>query len=53
MARAYGWDVTLVRIVAVLVCIFSSGLLGVAYIASWIGIPEETQAMPVGYPPGV
>jgi phage shock protein PspC (stress-responsive transcriptional regulator) len=30
-----------VRIVAVLALIFTSGLFGVAYVAAWIGIPEE------------
>jgi len=41
LAQTYGWDVTVVRIVAVLALIFTSGLVGVAYLAAWIGIPEE------------
>lgn len=55
LAQNYRWDVTLVRILTVLAFIFSSGLVGVAYLAAWIGIPEE----PIGisgatgtYPPG-
>jgi len=40
-ARSYGWEVTLVRIVAVVTLIFSSGIIGIAYLAAWIGIPEE------------
>lgn len=46
LARNYRWDVTVVRILTVLAFIFSSGLVGVAYIAAWIGIPEE----PLGFP---
>jgi phage shock protein C len=41
LSRSYGWDVAVVRIVAVLALIFTSGLFGVAYVAAWIGIPEE------------
>jgi phage shock protein PspC (stress-responsive transcriptional regulator) len=32
---------------------FSSGLVGVAYVAAWIGIPEETANLPGAYPPGI
>lgn len=63
LARAYGWDVSAVRIITVLALFFSSGLVGVAYLAAWIGIPEEPPEMasvpPAGgtppgvYPPGV
>ena len=55
LAQNYHWDVTLVRIFTVLAFIFSSGLVGVAYVAAWIGIPEEPLAMPGAtrsYPPG-
>jgi phage shock protein C len=53
LAQSYGWDVTAVRIVAVLALIFSSGLIGVAYLAAWIGIPEAPPDIPGVYPPGV
>ena len=53
LAQANCWDVTLVRIAAVLGLIFSSGLVGIAYLAAWIGIPEETPALPGAYPPGI
>ena len=56
LAQNYRWDVTVVRILTVLAFIFSSGLVGVAYLAAWIGIPEEPLAFPgpTGpYPPGV
>ncbi len=52
-AQANGWDPTVVRIIAVLGLIFTSGLVGVAYVALWIGIPEETPPMPGAYPPTV
>ena len=53
LAQSYGWDVTAVRIFAVLALIFSSGLIGVAYLAAWIGIPEAPPDLPGVYPPGV
>lgn len=53
LAQANGWDVAVVRIVAVLGLIFSGGFVGVAYLAAWIGIPEETPPLPGAYPPGI
>ncbi len=53
LARAYGWDVSAVRIITVLAFFFSSGLVGVAYLAAWIGIPEEPPDLSGAYPPGV
>jgi phage shock protein PspC (stress-responsive transcriptional regulator) len=52
VAQANGWDVTLVRILTVVGFLFTSGLVGVAYLAGWIGIPEEPIPMPGTYPPG-
>jgi phage shock protein PspC (stress-responsive transcriptional regulator) len=46
LAQAYGWDVAVVRIIAVLGLLFSGGLVGVAYLAGWIGIPQEPLALP-------
>ena len=46
VAQAYGWDVAVVRILTVLGCVMSSGFLGVAYLAGWIGIPEEPYPIP-------
>jgi len=41
LAQAYGWDVALIRIFAV-VAIFCTGpLIFAAYLAGWIGIPPE------------
>jgi phage shock protein PspC (stress-responsive transcriptional regulator) len=52
LAHANGWDVSVVRIVTVVGFFFSSGLVGIAYLAAWIGIPEELPA-PGVYPPQV
>lgn len=46
LAHAYGWDVALVRIFTVMGFFFSGGVVGVAYLACWIGIPEEPLTMP-------
>jgi phage shock protein PspC (stress-responsive transcriptional regulator) len=46
LSQAYGWDLTLVRILTVLGIIFTSGLVAVAYLACWIGIPEEPVRLP-------
>ena len=53
LAQSNGWDVSVVRIVTVLGFFFSSGLVGVAYLAAWIGIPEEAPSVPGAYPPGI
>jgi phage shock protein PspC (stress-responsive transcriptional regulator) len=53
LAQANGWDVAVVRIVSVLGLIFSGGFVGVAYLAGWIGIPDEPLSLPSGaYHPG-
>jgi phage shock protein PspC (stress-responsive transcriptional regulator) len=49
LAQANGWDVTTVRILTVIGFFFSSGLIGVAYVAAWIGIPEDTALYPNSY----
>ena|SRR5579863_4104599 len=53
LARTHGWDVATVRILAVIGFFVSSGLVGVAYLAAWIGIPEETWTYPGAYPPQI
>lgn len=50
LAQANAWDVAVVRIITVVGFFFSGGLVAVAYLAGWIGIPEEIVPMP-GYPP--
>jgi len=46
LSEAYGWDVALVRIFTVIGFFFSGGLVAVAYLACWIGIPEEGPPLP-------
>lgn len=42
LAEWLGWDVTLVRVLYIIVSIFSAGFPGVlAYIILWIIMPEE------------
>jgi len=56
LAQSNGWDVAVVRILAVLGFFFSGGFVGVAYLAAWIGIPDEPLGpaeMPGAYPPSV
>jgi phage shock protein PspC (stress-responsive transcriptional regulator) len=49
LSQTYGWDLALVRVVAVGITICTGLLVGlVAYLACWIGIPEE----PLPTPPG-
>lgn len=52
LAQANAWDVAVVRIFAVIGFFFSGGLVAVAYLAGWIGIPEEPVVLP-GYPPNL
>jgi phage shock protein PspC (stress-responsive transcriptional regulator) len=52
-SRTYGWDVSVVRIITVLTLFFSSGLIGIAYLAAWVGIPEEPLEAPSPVPPAV
>jgi len=53
LAQANGWDVAVIRIIAVMGLFFSGGIVGVAYVAGWIGIPEEPFVLPGEYPPNV
>ncbi len=54
LARANGWDVAVVRILAVIGLCISGGFFGIAYLACWVGIPEEPLGLPgsSNYPPG-
>ena len=48
MAQHYRWDLTWVRVLAVLAAVFSSGAGAVAYIVFWIIMPEEAWRLPAG-----
>lgn len=45
LSRAYGWDVSLVRILFVITAIFLCPVPEILYLACWIGMPEETLIM--------
>lgn len=51
VSQANGWNVTTVRILTVAGFLLTSGLVGVAYLAGWIGIPEEPFPVVAPYPP--
>ena len=53
LSQAYGWELALVRILAVVGFFCSGGIVAVAYLACWIGIPEEPIGLPTAYPPNV
>ena len=46
LALHYGWDLSLVRVVAVLALFVSGGTAMLAYFAAWIIIPEAPYALP-------
>ncbi len=46
LAKHYRWDLTWVRVLTVLITVFSSGAGLVAYIVFWIVMPEETLLLP-------
>lgn len=51
LSQAYGWDLTAVRLLTVIGFAFTGGLVGIAYIACWAGIPEEPISFPGAVPP--
>ncbi len=57
LSQANGWDVAVVRILTVLGFFLSGGFVGIAYLAGWIGIPDEPYQLPAppsgAYPPNI
>ncbi len=51
LSLANGWDVAVIRILTILGFIVSGGFVGIAYVAAWIGIPEEPLILPQTNPP--
>jgi len=51
-ALQYGWDITVVRLVTVVIALFTSGIGLLAYLAAWIIIPEAQYALPPQARPG-
>jgi phage shock protein C len=52
-ARAYGWDVLLVRILMIVGGILIFPIPEIAYVVAWLVMPEEPLSLPVAanYPP--
>jgi phage shock protein C len=46
LAEHYHWDISLVRVIAVVLCLCTSGIAGIAYLAAWIIIPEAPYTLP-------
>ena len=46
IALYYGWDLTLVRILFVVIVCLTSGLAILAYLAAWILMPDAPYALP-------
>lgn len=53
LAQANGWDVSMIRVLTVFGFFFSVGLVAIAYLAGWIGIPEQPITALAAYPPNV
>jgi phage shock protein C len=45
LANQYGWDVTLIRVVAVLLAILVFPIGEVAYVLFWVMVPEEPRTV--------
>jgi phage shock protein C len=41
LARCFGWDVTMVRVIVAVLCVITGGTGVLAYLAMWALIPEE------------
>jgi phage shock protein C len=46
LANQYGWDVTLVRVIAVLLAVFTFPIGVIAYLLFWLIVPEEPRPLP-------
>lgn len=50
IALYYGWDLTLVRILFVVLVCLTSGLAALAYLAAWALMPDAPYALPSAPP---
>ncbi|HEV2708642.1 MAG TPA: PspC domain-containing protein [Edaphobacter sp.] len=46
-ALHYGWDLNLVRVIAALFIILTTGIGALAYLAAWVIIPDAPYAFPI------
>jgi phage shock protein C len=49
-ARAYGWDIVTVRVIAALLAVFVFPLAEIAYLIAWAIIPQQPFAVPATTP---
>jgi phage shock protein C len=45
-ANGYGWDISLVRVIATVLLFFSVGTVTLVYLVLWIVFPEGQYALP-------
>ena len=45
-SHAYGWDLSLVRVLATVLVFVSAGTAALAYLVLWIVVPEAPYALP-------
>lgn len=48
--QAYGWDISLVRVIATVILFVSAGTAAIAYFIMWIVIPEAPYELPARVP---
>jgi phage shock protein C len=46
IANQFGWDVTLVRVVTVLLAVFTFPIAVLVYLLMWLIVPEEARTVP-------
>ena len=46
LANQYGWDVTLIRVITVLLAVFTFPVALIAYLLFWLIVPEEPRPLP-------
>jgi phage shock protein C len=46
LANQYGWDVTLIRVITVLLAVFTFPIGLIAYLLFWLIVPEEPRPLP-------
>lgn len=46
LANQFGWDVTLIRVITVILGVFTFPILVLVYLLMWVIVPEETRTAP-------
>jgi phage shock protein C len=45
LANQYGWDVTLIRVIAIVLAVLAFPIGEVAYVLFWVMVPEEPRVV--------